>query len=62
MLSLLLLLLGVRAGAARIPGQIPADGIAGINVDGSASVVSGALDCGHILGGLPEDQVHWSGQ
>ena len=40
MLSLLLLLLGVRAGAARIPGQIPADGIAGINVDGSASVGS----------------------
>ena len=30
--------------------------------DGPGQDSAGALDCGHILGGLPEDQVHWSGQ
>ena len=30
--------------------------------DGPGQDSAGALDCGHILEGLPEDQVHWSGQ
>ena len=30
--------------------------------DGPGQDSAGALDCGHILGGLPDDQVHGSGQ
>ena len=32
------------------------------HADGPGQDSAGALACGHILGGLPEDQVHVSGQ